>query len=397
MLLEWCFVVNVTRLYCGVTCKSDELRYEGKGRTAKTGIHPLVVVWNITRACNLKCAHCYSDSRPHRSEDELTTEEAKALIGELARLRIARLLVSGGEPLMRADLLELLKHASSSGLDVALSTNGTLIDNDIAVELKASGVRYVGISLDGIGEVNDKFRGVRGAFEMALNGIENCKRVGLRVGIRMTLTSYTVSQIEPVFEFALSNGIDRLCFYHFIPSGRGALASGLELSPLQTRQAVERIMCSTIKAIRHGAFIEVLTVGNPVDGAFIYLKLLSEDGERANDAYKLLRYTGGAASGSGVGVACIDHVGNVHPDQFWWHYNLGNVRSNSFYRVWFESEDELLHKLRERQKHIYGRCARCRLFEICGGGMRVRADIVLGDAFASDPGCYLSDEEIGLG
>lgn len=389
-------MVNVTRLYCGVACKSDELRYGGKRSAIQAGVCPPVVVWNVTRACNLRCAHCYSNSGFHPDEDELTTDEAKALIYELAQLRIARLLVSGGEPLMRADLFELLKYASSCGLNVALSTNGTLIDSHVARELKACGVRYVGISLDGIGEVNDEFRGVRGAFEQALNGIESCKRVGLRVGVRMTLTSHTASQVEAVFDFVQSNGIDRLCFYHFIPSGRGALASNLLLSPSQTRRIVEGIIYSTLKAVEQGTFIEVLTVGNPVDGALIYLKLLNEPDGRANEVYELLRHNGGALSGSGIGIACIDHVGNVHPDQFWWHYSVGNVRSNSFYRIWFESDDELLRKLRERRKHIHGRCAQCRLFEICGGGMRVRADIVLGDAFASDPACYLSDEEIGL-
>lgn len=389
-------MVNVTRLYCGIACESDELRYSGGRGTIQAGIRPPVVVWNVTRACNLRCAHCYSNSGSHPDEGELTTDEAKALIDELAQLRVPRLLVSGGEPLVRADLLELLKYASSHGLNVALSTNGTLIDGCVARELKACGVRYVGISLDGIGEVNDKFRGVSGAFERALNGIESCKQVGLRVGIRMTLTSYTASQVEAVFDFVQGNGIDRLCFYHFIPSGRGALASNLLLSPSQTRHIVEGIICSTLKAVERGAFVEVLTVGNPADGALIYLKLLSERDGRANEVYELLRHSGGALSGSGIGIACIDHIGNVHPDQFWWHYSVGNVRSNSFYRTWFESDDELLRKLRERQKHIHGRCAQCRLFEICGGGMRVRADIMLGDAFASDPACYLSDEEIGL-
>ncbi|MCS7253251.1 MAG: radical SAM protein [Armatimonadota bacterium] len=389
-------MVNVTRLYCGVCCESDDLRYGYEKRSTQVGIRPPVIVWNLTRICNLRCIHCYSDSSTNLSDGELTTDEAKRLIDELVQLRIPRLLISGGEPLMRSDIFELIRHASSGGLKVALSTNGTLIDDSIARELKACGVRYVGISLDGIGEANDEFRGVRGAFERAVNGIKSCKRFGLRVGIRMMLTSRTVAQIDAMFDLAISEGVERLCFYHFIPAGRGLHAMELPLSALQTRLSVERILHRTLEAVERGRFVEVLTVDNPADGAFIYLKLLSEGNERAGEVYKLLHRSGGAFSGSGVGIACIDYVGNVHPDQFWWHYSLGNVRSNSFYRIWFETEDELLLRLRERWKHIHGRCAQCRFFEICGGGMRVRADIMLGDAFASDPACYLNDEEIKL-
>lgn len=387
-------MVNVTRLYCGISCSSDALRYGDVKGAIRARVLPPVVVWNITNACNLRCIHCYSDSKSNPCEGELTTDEAKALIDELCELRIPRLLISGGEPLMRTDLFELLAHAARGKLNTALSTNGTLIDSAVAEKLKECGVRYIGVSLDGVGSLNDEFRGVGGAFKMAVEGIKGCKAVGLRTGIRMTLTRHTVDQIDAIFDLAIGMEVDRLCFYHFIPSGRGRLTKELSLSGRETRLAVERIMQRTAEIIRSGILIEVLTVDNPVDGAFIYLKMMREGNQRASEVYELLRQSGGAFGGSGVGIACIDHMGNVHPDQFWRHHIIGNVRSAPFRKIWFESDDELMHKLRERWKYIHGRCSWCRFLEICGGGMRVRADVILGDAFASDPGCYLGDDEI---
>ena len=383
-------MVNVTRLYCGVRCRSDDLRYKESGNITLP-----VVVWNITRTCNLRCVHCYSDSEAHQYEGELRNDECRAVIEELSRLRIPRLLISGGEPLMRDDLIELLQYAHLNGLSIALSTNGTLIDDLTAKELKLAGVEYVGISLDGVGATNDHIRGISGAFNRAVCGLRNCKAVGMRVGIRMTLTKLNLDQIDAMFDLALSECVDRLCFYHFIPVGRGKGYENLIPDTAQTRNAVERILYRTLRAVEQGSFIEVLTVGSPVDSVFIYIKLLKGGSRRADEVYKLMQLKSGAASSSGVGIACIDHVGNVHPDQFWWHYSLGNVREMPFSKIWFENDDELLKKLREQKKHIYGRCKRCQFFELCGG-MRVKADIILGDAFASDPTCYLTDEEIGL-
>jgi len=383
-------MVNVTRLYCGVRCKSDSLRYKGKEERTLP-----VVVWNITRTCNLRCMHCYSASEALQYEGELRSDECKAVIDELSQLHIPRLLISGGEPLMRDDLIELAQYAHLRGLNIALSTNGTLIDDLTAKELRSAGVEYVGISLDGIGAVNDRIRGVSGAFNKAVDGLRNCKAVGLRVGIRMTLTKLNMDQIDPVFDFAMHEGVDRLCFYHFIPVGRGEDYKSLLPDTAQTRHAVERILHRTLKAIEQGFFIEVLTVGSPADSVFIYIKLLENGSENTDEVYELMRLKSGSASSSGVGIACIDPFGNVHPDQFWWHHSLGNIRETPFSKIWFESNDELLRKLREQKKHIYGRCKLCQFFELCGG-MRVKADIIVGDAFASDPTCYLTDEEIGL-
>ena len=254
----------------------------------------------------------------------------------------------------------------------------------------------MGISLDGIGEVNDKFRGVKGAFERAVNGIRNCQAAGVRVGLRLTLTKRNVQDIEALFDFFETEGVERACFYHLVPSGRGAEIAGEDLTHTQSRNAIEIILAKAKQFKEAGRKTDILTVDNHVDGVYLYLKLLKEDSRRAKDVWKLLIWNGGGLYSSGVGIGCIDFNGKVHPDQFWQHYELGDVRKKPFSQIWTDPDEPLLKGLRNRRNFVKGRCRLCKFFDACGGSLRVRADLHFGDPWAPEPACYLSDEEIGL-
>ncbi len=397
-------MINISKLYCGQVTPGDWLRYGKKGSGQRPGeIVPKaasqrrpIVVWNITRQCNLKCVHCYNDSGVGKECNDTTTKEAKAVLDDLADFGVPSVLFSGGEPLMRPDLFELIEHAVGLGLRTVISTNGTLIKADTAETIKELGVSYVGISLDGIGKINDKFRGVSGAFKRAVQGIKNCQATGVRVGLRLTLTKRNVQDLERLFDFFEEEGIERACFYHLVPTGRGAGIANEDLSHTQSRNAIETIMARTKKCKEQGRETDILTVDNHVDGVYLYLKLLAEDPARAAEVWELLTWNGGGLYSSGVGIGCIDFNGKVHPDQFWGHYDLGDIHEKPFSRIWTCPDEPLLKGLRNRREYIKGRCRLCKFFDGCGGSLRVRADLYFGDPWAPDPACYLTDEEIGL-
>ncbi|HEU4643389.1 MAG TPA: radical SAM protein [Gemmatimonadaceae bacterium] len=400
-------MIGITTLYAGRNTPSDGLRY-GRQRTegvrerdvvtmtppCSAGERRPVVVWNVGRRCNLHCVHCYSDSENREYAGELSTAEGMALLDDLAAFEIPVLLLSGGEPLLRPDIFTLIAHARSRGLRVTLSTNGTLITAEVAARLRALEVSYVGISLDGIGRTNDIFRGHKGAFEKAMAGFRHCKAVGQRVGLRMTLTRRNARDLDRIFDFIEAEGIDRACFYHLVYSGRGSSTD--ELPPADARAAVDTILRRTKEFAARGIPKEIFTVDNHADGPYLYLKLREEDPARAEEVLALLRWNGGGLHSSGVGVADIDFLGNVHPDQFWMRHTLGNVRDRKFSEIWSDGSDPLLAGLRDRAPLLHGRCGACQWKDVCGGGFRVRALQVHGDPWAEDPGCYLTDEECGL-
>ena len=397
-------MINISKLYCDEVTPGDWIRYGKAGSGEREGeVIPKqaserrpIVVWNITRACNLKCVHCYNDSGADKACDELSTDEAKNTLDDLAQFGVPSVLFSGGEPLMRPDLFELLGYAGEKGLRTVISTNGTLITTDAAKKIKQQGVSYVGISLDGIGPVNDKFRGVSGAFDRAVKGIRNCRDAGVRIGLRLTLTRRNIQDLEALFGFFEAEDIERACFYHLVPSGRGSAIADDDLTGAQSREAIETILAKTKQFKQASRKTDILTVDNHVDGIYLYLKLLKEDDSRSANVWKLLTWNGGGLYSSGVGIGCIDFHGKVHPDQFWGHYDLGDVRERPFSRIWMDTSDTLLRGLKNRRDYIKGRCRLCKFFDGCGGSLRVRADLHYGDPWAPEPACYLTDDEIGL-
>jgi radical SAM protein with 4Fe4S-binding SPASM domain len=388
-------MVNITKLYCGEEQPADGLRYgHGHGAPKSAAERRPIVVWNITRTCNLRCVHCYSDSYAQKYPGELTNEDAKRVIDDLAAFQVPAVLFSGGEPLTHPGLFDLMGYAVKKGLRLTLSTNGTLLDEAAAKKLKELGTTYVGISLDGIGETNDIFRGKKGAFDGAVRGMRNCRAVDQKVGLRLTLTRRNCMDLHDIFNFIEAEGIQRACFYHLVYSGRGNAAD--ELTTAEIRRAMDIILERTLSFHQRGLKKEILTVDNHADNAYVYLKLGEREPERAEQVHKLMKWNGGGANSSGIGIANIDTQGNVHPDQFWQAATLGNVKHRPFSEIWSDNSIPLLAKLRNRLPLLKGRCATCRFKDICGGSFRVRAAQVYGDPWASDPACYLTNEEIGV-
>lgn len=390
-------MISVTKLLCDTSFFGDSLRYSHDSRGAVHGatteMGP-VVVWNCTRTCNLNCIHCYAGAEAKKYEGELTTEEAKKFIDDLADFKVPVLLFSGGEPLARPDLLELARYAKEKGIRPTLSTNGTLIDRVMAQEIKEIGVGYVGISLDGVGEKNDEFRGKKGAFEAALRGIENCLAVGQRVGLRFTINRHNYGELEGIFRLIEEVGIPRVCFYHLVYSGRGSKMVEEDITHEETRAALDLIMEKTLDFHRRGLEKEILTVDNHADGVYIYLKVKDRDPERAEEIMKLLKRNGG--NRTGIAIGAVDWYGNVHPDQFTQNHTFGNVKERPFGEIWSDVSHPILGGLKNRKPLLKGRCAACRWLDVCNGNFRARAEAVTGDFWESDPACYLTDEEIGL-
>lgn len=395
-------MIGISKLYCGTVEPSDALRYNRD--SSKLPSHLLqfskdkkpVVVWNTTRRCNLHCIHCYSQSHNIEYKNELTTEQGKELIDDLAQFGSPVILFSGGEPLMRRDLPELALYARSKGIRAVISTNGTLIDEKTAKVLKEIGLSYVGVSLDGMRETNDRFRGVKGAFDLALKGMRNCLAEGIKVGLRFTINKKNVRDIPAIFDLLEKERIPRVCFYHLVYAGRGSKLIEHDLSHEESRAALDLIMDRTKEMHDKNFPIEVLTVDNHCDGPYIYFRLLKEDPSRAQEVFELLQMNQG--NSSGIGIGCVSWNGDVHADQFWRHYSFGNIKERKFSEIWMDTDDKLMAGLKNRKPLIKAnadRCARCKWFDICNANFRVRAEAIYDNVWADDPACYLTKEEIG--
>lgn len=391
-------MISVTKLLFAENYFGDTLRYTKDAHKmrhgAAQGLGP-VVVWNSTRTCNLKCRHCYMNSDARKYRDELSTDEAKKFIDDLAEFKVPVLLFSGGEPLIREDFFELAAYAADKNVRPTLSTNGTLITREVAQRIKSIGVGYVGISLDGLQAVNDKFRGVEGAFKLAMRGIENCVAVGQRVGLRFTINRHNFEELDKIFDFIEAERINRVCFYHLVYSGRGSQMLDEDVTPAESRQAMDTIIRRTKDFAARGLQKEILTVDNHCDGVYMYLKALADgDDSTAAQIRKFIGMNGGNRSGIAFGE--VDPLGYVHPDQFTQHHTFGNVRERKFGDIWTDTTNPILAGLKNRKPLLTGRCARCKFLDSCNGNFRTRAEAVTGDFWASDPSCYLTDAEIGL-
>lgn len=409
-------MINISKLYCGLPSQSDHLRYQSSSSSGP------IVVYNCTGRCNLHCLHCYISAGSKSYSDELTTAQAKKLLSQLAQANCPVVLFSGGEVLLRGDLFELLSQAKCLGLRTVISSNGTLIDSATAKNLANVDVSYVGISIDGNQEFHDQFRGAKGSFKAALAGIENCKKVGIKTGLRFTITSQNAGQVPVIFDIAASMGIKRICFYHLIAAGRAKELSAeshrLKISsrksstenqkhpasesytpsPAQTRQVLDTILQKTAELVQRHIIDEVLTVGNHADGPYLLIKMKKEakSSRRKAKNWAKARQLLLAAGGNKIGekIVCISWNGDVHPDQFWRNYSLGNIRDRSFKQIWENSDEPVLIKLRNKSRFADASCLRCKWFDFCKGNYRFLGDKPDDEYWLNEPACYLTDEEI---
>ena len=351
-----------------------------------------VVIWNLIRRCNLTCKHCYATSADKDFPGELSTEQVFDVMDDLRAYGVPVLILSGGEPLMRPDIFDISQRAKAMGFYVGLSSNGTLITGDNIAKIAEVGYDYVGVSLDGMREVHDRFRRRLGAFDESLRGIRLCRDVGIKVGLRFTINKFNVTEIPAIFDLLEERNIPRICFYHLVYAGRGSELVKDDLTHEETRRAVDVIVERTKDMYDRGIEKEVLTVDNHADGPYLYLKMQQEQPERAAEVLELLKMNEGNNSGRGFG--CISWNGDVHADQFWRHHSFGNVRQRPFSEIWTDVSEPLMKKLKDKKQHVKGRCADCNWLNICAGNFRVRAEAVYDDVWAPDPACYLTDEEI---
>ena len=353
-----------------------------------------VVIWNLIRRCNLTCKHCYSISADKDFAGELSTAEVYGVMDDLRGFGVPVLILSGGEPLLREDIYDIARRAKEKGFYVGLSTNGTLIDESNIERIAAIGFDYVGISLDGIRETHDTFRRKVGAFDASLHGVKLCRDAGIKIGVRFTLTQDNAHDLPALLKLVDDEGIDKFYLSHLNYAGRGNTNRGRDAFLDTTRQAMDLLFDTCWTHIETGVNKEFVTGNNDADGVYLLHWVRRHFPEREAGLRAKLSQWGG--NSSGVNVANIDNLGNVHPDTFWWHHNLGNVRDRAFSDIWRDTSDPLMAGLKAIPRSIKGRCGDCTYFDVCGGNTRVRALQLTGDAWQEDPACYLSDEEIGL-
>jgi radical SAM protein with 4Fe4S-binding SPASM domain len=388
-------MIGFTKLLCGTATVSEVIQKQHQKNIPPhllqfSDINRPLVVWNATNRCNLQCRHCYINAQDQSYDNELTTQEAKIFIQDLADSQVPVLLFSGGEPLMRKDLFELIQVASTKGLRPVLSTNGTLITPSVAKQLKDSGIMYVGVSIDGKPETHDYFRHKKGSFDAALQGIRESQKAGLKTGIRMTLTKSNFKDLPSIFDLVEKEQIPRFCIYHLVYAGRATDAAKEDLSHEEMQSVVEYICQRVYDFAKRGVKTEVLTTDNHADGIYLYHKILKENPQRSQEIMKLLALHGGCSAGTKF--SNVGPTGDVHPCQFWQDESIGNIRETPFSVIW-NRPHPLMDALRNKPQHVKGKCGGCDYKTLCAG-CRIRAKSTKGDIWDEDPACYLSEEMI---
>ncbi len=353
-----------------------------------------VVIWNLIRRCNLTCKHCYALSADTDYAGELSTQEVFDVMADLRSFGVPALILSGGEPLLRSDIFEVAARAKELKFYVGLSSNGTLIDAPMAERVAAAGFDYVGVSLDGIGAVHDAFRRLNGAFSRSLAGVHLLREHGVKVGLRYTMTDLNAGELPKLLELMRAEDVNKFYFSHLNYAGRGNINRGRDAHFEATRQALDLLFDTAWVAAQDGRDDEFVTGNNDADGVYLLQWVRQHLPKWEADVQRALVGWGG--NSSGVNVANIDNLGNVHPDTMWWHHNLGNVRERPFSAIWPDTSEPLMAGLKQHPRPVQGRCASCKHLAICNGNTRVRAQQVTGNPWAEDPGCYLTDDEIGV-
>ncbi|MDJ0957228.1 MAG: heme d1 biosynthesis radical SAM protein NirJ [Arenicellales bacterium] len=353
-----------------------------------------VVIWNLIRRCNLTCKHCYSISADIDFPGELSTTQVFDVMQDLKSFGVPVLILSGGEPLLRPDIFEVSQCAKAMGFYVGLSTNGTLIDEQNIEQIADVGYDYVGISLDGTRDTHDRFRQKEGAYQASLAAIRLCHRHGIKVGMRFSITRDNAAELSAMLRLMDQEHVDKFYLSHLNYGGRGHRHRKNDASHRISRRAMDLLFEKCWADVESNRSREYVSGNNDADGVYFLHWVRQHFPERYDHLQQKLEQWGG--NSSGVNIANIDNLGNVHPDTFWWNYNLGNVKERAFSKIWTDTSDPIMAGLKSRPRPLRGRCKVCHHQSICGGNTRVRAFQTTGDPWAEDPACYLIDDELGI-
>ncbi|WP_312305629.1 heme d1 biosynthesis radical SAM protein NirJ [Diaphorobacter nitroreducens] len=352
-----------------------------------------VVIWNLIRRCNLTCKHCYALSADHDYAGELSLQEVYTVMDDLKAFGVPALILSGGEPLLRPDLFEIAARARDLGFYTGLSTNGTLIDAPMAARIAGAGFDYVGISLDGLKPTHDKFRRLDGAFDRSLAAIRHLATHNVKVGLRFTMTALNAHDLPALLQLMKDEGANKFYFSHLNYAGRGNIHRDKDAHHQATRQAMDLLFNHAWADAQAGSLDDYVSGNNDADGPYL-LQWAREHLPEWEDALRQ-RLVAWGGNASGQMVANIDNLGHVHPDTMWWHHDLGSVRERPFSQIWNDISDPLMAGLKQHPRPVQGRCAGCQYLTICNGNTRVRAQQLTGNPWFEDPGCYLTDAEVG--
>jgi radical SAM protein with 4Fe4S-binding SPASM domain len=343
---------------------------------------PFMVSYSITTKCNLKCKHCYSNSVEEAAPDELSTDEAFRLMDDLSRWGIHLLIIDGGEPLCREDLLDIVKYATSKGIRTTVGSNGTLISKEMAGRMLEAGVMAVAISVDGAdARTHDSFRGIDGAFEQTISGLEACRDASLPFQLNMVIRKDTLSQLQDMLRLAVECGADAAELFDLVAAGRAREeCKDQVLSPEERRQAMELL------AETQTDYPLIIRV----PACPMYPLLLQQKNIRPSHfPVEMLRrvpyYGRGCAAGMPMGYVMVQSNGEVNPCMLL-QLNLGNIREQSIVSIWENSA--ILSRLRDREL-LEGACGHCTYKDSCSG-CRGRAYEETSDMMATDPGCWLA-------
>lgn len=361
---------------------------------------PFQVVWNVTRACNLKCKHCY-EVAGIRTSDEMTTDDALSCIDTLADAGIVFLALSGGEPSLRPDILTLIRHATDSGIYVAMATNGTTLSKvGRVLELKEAGLKFVQISLDGASEeTHDSFRGVPGTFGKTVQGIRNCVDEGLFVEVAMTVTRHNLAELPDTVQLCKSLKVRWFMVYNFVPVGRGSAIRESDLTPGEREKMLHDIL-GMILSKSTSEDMDILTTAPQLGRvarmaateACAYSYQSSEglypthffNARLPEQMRELSKFIGGC--GAGRFYLTVEPNGDIYPCVFFPHtpkVRVGNILRDDFQKLW--NENQVLNDLRNKDL-LKGACGTCEDRYVCGG-CRARAMQYFNDYHAPDPGC----------
>jgi len=331
----------------------------------------MLISWNVTKACNLKCSHCYRDAGK-KDPQELNTKEAKELLQDIAHANFKIIILSGGEPLLRKDIYELISFAASLSLRPVLGTNGTFITKEVADKLKKAGLTRAGISIDSIdAKIHDEFRQKKGAWEATVKGMKACKEVGLDFQAHTTVSQTNFREIEKITDFVVGLGACAHHIFFLVPTGRGKEIDDFSLKPKDYEELLRKIVLRQ-KEMK----IELKPVCAPQ-----FIPLAGEMGLES-------RFQRGCLAG--ISYCCILPNADVHPCPYL-PIKLGNVRQEKFSEIW--RNNKILLEL--RSLNFKGKCGECAYKGTCGG-CRARAYYRFGDYMAEDPDCSYSDKVRGI-